>query len=172
MEAQYAQLQNDSIHWIQEQQRVQAQIEELDAARNVEKQRADNLQAQLDELLVTTAPAEMPAEVTVDLSPAADNLPLLKRVPASSFGIEFPTDPEKGDLYLRTDYLPSKLFKYNGDRWIEADKARTDSYAFNEQYIEFLITKLKTGEYTTEDINDVEQEQIAQYLQDKNGKPI
>jgi len=168
VEAQYNQLQNDSIHWIQEQQRIQAQIEELDAARNVEKQRADNLQAQLDELLIVA----QPEEVKIDLSPAADNLPNLKRVPASSFGIEFPADPEKGDLYLRTDYLPSKLFKFNGDRWIEADKARTDSYAFDEQYIEFLIAKLKTGEYTTEDINDVEQEQIAQYLQDKNGKSI
>lgn len=165
VEAQYNQLQNDSIHWLQEQQRIQEQLEELDAARNVEKQRADNLQAQLDELLVV----DQPEEVSVNLSPAADNAPNLKRVPVSSFGIEFPADPEKGDLYLRTDYLPSKLFKYNGDRWIEADKARTDTYTYNDQYIEFLIEKLKSGEYDTEDINEAEQEQIAQYLQEKNG---
>jgi hypothetical protein len=94
----------------------------------------------------------------------------LKSSPSSSFGIEFPANPGKGDLFLRTDYLPTKLFKYNGNRWIEADKTRTDTYAYNDQYIEYLIDKLRTGEYSPEDLNEVEQEQMAQYLQEKNGR--
>jgi hypothetical protein len=33
-------------------------------------------------------------------------------------GITFPSDPVKGQYYLRTDYLPNALFKYDGRRWI------------------------------------------------------
>ena len=32
-------------------------------------------------------------------------------------GIEFPNVPSTGDYYLRTDYLPNRLFRYNGKRW-------------------------------------------------------
>jgi hypothetical protein len=32
-------------------------------------------------------------------------------------GIEFPNLPSTGDYYLRTDYLPNRLFRYNGKRW-------------------------------------------------------
>jgi hypothetical protein len=32
-------------------------------------------------------------------------------------GIEFPTAASIGDYYLRTDYLPNRLFRYNGKRW-------------------------------------------------------
>ena len=34
-----------------------------------------------------------------------------------SAGIEFPTTPAVGDYYLRTDYLPNRLFRFNGKRW-------------------------------------------------------
>ena len=33
-------------------------------------------------------------------------------------GIAFPTDPAKGQFYLRTDYLPNALYRYNGKRWV------------------------------------------------------
>jgi len=108
-------------------------------------------------------------KVDYRIKPIADNLITLKETPSSSFGSEFPTNPNKGDLFLRTDYLPTKLFKFNGDRWIELDKSNTDSYTYNDSYLEFLIEKLKSGEYDKDDLNDVEQEQIAQYLQGKNG---
>jgi hypothetical protein len=168
VEAEYNKLQNDSVHWLTEQTELLQQIEELDAIRNVEKQRADNLQAELDSLLTEKNLTQPTLTENVEL--VADNSIQLKSSPSSSFGIEFPTNPGKGDLFLRTDYLPTKLFKYNGNRWIEADKSRTDTYAYNEQYIEYLIDKLRTGEYGPEDLNEVEQEQMAQYLQEKNGR--
>ena len=166
IEADYVQLQNNSIHWIQEQQDLYRQLEEVEATRNVEKQRANNLQAQLDELLAE----KNLKEATLTQNIAADNSYQLKKSPSSSFGIEFPANPGKGDLFLRTDFLPTKLFKFNGLIWIETDKNKTDTYTYNDQYVEFLIEKLRTGEYSAEDINDAEHEQIAQYLQDKNGK--
>lgn len=33
-------------------------------------------------------------------------------------GIAFPSDPAKGQFYLRTDYLPNVLYRYNGKRWV------------------------------------------------------
>lgn len=32
-------------------------------------------------------------------------------------GIEFPTNHAIGDYFLRTDYLPNRLFRFNGKRW-------------------------------------------------------
>ena len=98
-----------------------------------------------------------------DLSAQADDS--ISGVPAhADFGIQFPTSPKKSDMYLRVDYLPAKLFKYNGTKWIEIDKGTTDSYAFIEEYIKYLIEMINSGQYNIEDLSDTEQEQIREYL--------
>jgi hypothetical protein len=33
-------------------------------------------------------------------------------------GIQFPLEPEKGDYFLRTDFLPKRLFQFDGNKWI------------------------------------------------------
>jgi hypothetical protein len=33
-------------------------------------------------------------------------------------GIAFPSNPVKGQFYLRTDYLPNALFRYDSKRWV------------------------------------------------------
>jgi hypothetical protein len=35
------------------------------------------------------------------------------------FGISFPTNPVVGQFYLRTDYLPNRLFRYDGRHWLK-----------------------------------------------------
>jgi len=41
------------------------------------------------------------------------------------FGIQFPAYPTDGDFFLRSDYLPNRLFRYDGRRWIKfEDKVR------------------------------------------------
>jgi hypothetical protein len=35
------------------------------------------------------------------------------------FGISFPSVPTKGQFYLRTDYMPNRLFRYDGRHWIK-----------------------------------------------------
>lgn len=82
----------------------------------------------------------------------------------ASFGVIFPTKPLNGDLFLRVDFLPAKLFKWIGSRWIEVDKSITNAYAFDDQYIKMLVEKVRSGEYSVEDLNDIEQEQVAKYL--------
>jgi hypothetical protein len=43
-----------------------------------------------------------------------------------STGIAFPTNPSIGDYALRTDYLPNRLFRFDGGRWIKIeDNVRT-----------------------------------------------
>ena len=34
------------------------------------------------------------------------------------FGITFPSSPIAGQFYLRTDYLPNRLFRFDGRHWI------------------------------------------------------
>jgi hypothetical protein len=89
------------------------------------------------------------------------------------FGERFPDSPMKGDMFIRTDYLPDRLFKWNGVKWIEVDKNTTDSYTYNQAYIQHLIQKLEAGEYEIEDLSDAEQaqveQQIEQILKNKNG---
>jgi len=41
-------------------------------------------------------------------------------------GIAFPNNPAVGDYALRTDYLPNRLFRYDGRRWVKVeDNVRT-----------------------------------------------
>ena len=82
------------------------------------------------------------------------------------FGERFPDDPMKGDMFIRTDYLPDRLFKWNGIKWIEVDKNSTDSYTYNQAYIQHLIEKLEAGEYEIEDLSDAEQAQVEQQIED------
>jgi|TARA_B100001094_G_scaffold328313_1_gene388439 hypothetical protein len=35
------------------------------------------------------------------------------------FGIAFPRDNMDGDFFLRTDFLPNRMFKYDGNRWVK-----------------------------------------------------
>ena len=94
----------------------------------------------------------------------ADNGPALGKASNSAFGSTFPGNPEKGDVYLRTDSLPNRLFKFNGSKWIEVDKASTDVYAYDEMYIKHLIDQIDQGKYDSDTLSDVEREQIKEYL--------
>jgi len=38
-------------------------------------------------------------------------------------GINFPTGAAKDDYFLRTDFLPNRLFRYDGKRWIKTEDA-------------------------------------------------
>jgi hypothetical protein len=94
----------------------------------------------------------------------ADNRPALGKASSSGFGNEYPTNPEKGDVYLRTDFLPNRLYKFNGFKWIEVDKDQTDIYAYNDLYIQHLINEIDRGRYDPESLTDIERQQIAEYL--------
>lgn len=111
--------------------------------------------------------AALKEQVSKTLVPDVIQADVLGHVTNSGFGTEFPTTPTKGDTFLRVDYLPTKLYKWNGKKWIEVDKAINDGYAYNEEYIKHLAVQLEQGKYSIDDLSDVEQEEIKRYLESK-----
>jgi hypothetical protein len=99
----------------------------------------------------------------------ADNSPQLGKAASTGFGNDFPATPQKGDVYLRTDYLPNRLYKFNDKKWIEVDKSSTDVYAYEEAYIRHLIEEIEANRYDADTLTEVEREQIAEYLR-KNAQ--
>lgn len=104
------------------------------------------------------------AQGAIDHLPWENYLPETEHIP---FGQMLPDNPVKGYQFLHTGYIPSKLFKYNGTKWIEVDKTLTDSYAYNTAYIDYLMDKIVTGEYDTDLLSPAEQEQIELKLTPK-----
>jgi hypothetical protein len=92
----------------------------------------------------------------------ADNIPHSGEV--KGFGTQFPANPGKGDMFLRVDRLPSALYKFNGNIWIEVDKALSDQHAYDTAYIDHIISKISTGEYDPELLSDAERTSIEQRL--------
>jgi hypothetical protein len=102
--------------------------------------------------------------VTVDTAPTADNQVSLPNEVKAHFGITFPDTPDKGEMFLRVDYLPSRLFKFNGSKWIQVDKSLTDSYVYNEEYIRFLATEVTEGRVDADELSDSERDQLIDFL--------
>ena len=83
---------------------------------------------------------------------------------AADFGTEFPNNPKKADMFVRVDFLPHRVYKFNGNKWIEIDKNSTDTYIFNDEYVRHLIDQLARGEIELDHLNDTEQAQIKAML--------
>jgi hypothetical protein len=96
-----------------------------------------------------------------------DHLPWQDYLPAAattSFGPVSPSAPKKGQMFLRTDVVPTRLYKYNGRKWIEVNKDLTDQYVFDDAYIEFLMDKIVNGEYDQDLLTEAERNQIESRL--------
>ena len=87
---------------------------------------------------------------------------------STNFGIKFPAEAHKGDVFVRVDALPNRVYKYDGNKWIEVRKEQSDTYLHNQKYIKYLVEKIEKGEYDPELLSDSEQEQVELYL--KNHK--
>jgi len=46
---------------------------------------------------------------------------------AMGVGIQFPANPLSGDYFLRTDYLPNRVFRFNGKSWIAINDVQRTS---------------------------------------------
>jgi hypothetical protein len=38
---------------------------------------------------------------------------------AFGFGLQFPSATEEGDFFLRTDFFPQRLYRYDGNKWVK-----------------------------------------------------
>lgn len=86
----------------------------------------------------------------------------------TSFGNEFPAAPDRGDTFVKTDRMPSQLYKFNGNGWIIINKNSTDNYTYDIAYIDHLIEKISTGEYDPDLLSDIEREHVAERLKQHN----
>lgn len=75
------------------------------------------------------------------------------------FGISFPANPSYGQFYLRTDYLPNRLFRYDGKNWIK--------YEDNVR-----MTISMKGETQTTDHNKVRRTQKGTFINNINTATI
>ena len=120
-------------------------------------------EAEIAQLEVKTLPTKSPPPpITFALTDDdADNLEGLPATPTNAgFGTKFPSNPQRGDVFLRVDMLPNKLFKWNGQKWIEIAKSTTDRYAYEEEYILYLLEKIRTKEYSMDDLSPAERDQV------------
>lgn len=86
-----------------------------------------------------------------------------------TYGPNLPTSAFKGMLFISTSTVPTKLYKFNGNKWIEVDKTLTDAYTYSKGYVDFLISAISSGNYDTDLLTDSERAQIENQLnQDKS----
>ena len=88
----------------------------------------------------------------------------------TNFGTTFPKFSKKGDIFVRVDTLPNRVYKFSGSKWIEINKEHTDSYLYDEEYIKYLINQIELGNYDIDLLAENERVQIEDYLS-KTNKP-
>lgn len=80
---------------------------------------------------------------------------------SATFGTAWPSKPARGDLFLKVDTLPNKLYKWTGRKWIEIDRSIVDNtLAFNTEYIDWQIGQIHKGHANYQSLGINEQEQI------------
>jgi len=84
------------------------------------------------------------------------------------FGRRLPANAFKGDQFVLLGTLPTKLYKFNGNEWIEINKNDTDTYTHNSAYIDHLIAAISAGQYDAEMLTDGERIQIENKLRQDN----
>ena len=118
---------------------------------------------------------EVKAEVIPDVERPGDYITdpvealFAKREPKTGFGNNFPDDPTRGDLFLRTDFRPNRLFKWNDKKWIEVNKNTTTAYIYNDAYIQFLTHQVLSQVYNWDDLTEQEQEQVQLLIGGNRG---
>lgn len=88
---------------------------------------------------------------------------------STNFGTTFPKISSKGDMFVRVDVLPNRVYKFDGNRWIEVNKEVTDSYLHDQEYIKYLIGKIGKGEYDVDLLSDNEKAEVSQYLTNRTN---
>ena len=73
------------------------------------------------------------------------------------FGIGFPTNNEEGDYFLRTDFLPNRMFKYDGTRWVKVQddiRMSLSNTLERQTYKTTFINNNKTSQISGETVEE------------------
>jgi len=90
------------------------------------------------------------------------------RKSSTNFGTHFPEVARPGDVFVRVDVLPNRVYKFNGDKWIMVNKDQTTTYLYDQEYIKYLVAKIDQGEYDVQLLSANEKQQIEEYLTNQN----
>jgi hypothetical protein len=86
----------------------------------------------------------------------------------TDFGSNFPAEAHKGDIFVRVDVLPNRVYKFDGHhKWIEVNKETTDTYLHNQKYLQHLVNMIESGQYDVELLSDNEKAEIEEFLSKK-----
>jgi hypothetical protein len=72
-------------------------------------------------------------------------------------GIQFPNTAYTNDYFLRTDFMPNRLFRYDGSRWVKTEDAVRMTMSNNDSR-----KTQKTGFINNTTINDIAGEQVTE----------
>jgi len=86
--------------------------------------------------------------------------PVKERDPRITMGTTWPPYSHKGDLFIKTSTLPTTLYKFNNEIWVPIDKKHNDLYYYYDEYINFLVEKISSGEYDSELLTEEERHEI------------
>jgi len=82
----------------------------------------------------------------------------------TGFGIEFPKFAVTGDVFVRVDSLPNRVFKFNRSKWVEIAREQSDTYLHNDKYMKYLVDKIGAGEIDPEILTSTEQDLLEQFI--------
>jgi len=81
-----------------------------------------------------------------------------------NFGTLFPEYASISDIYVRTDSMPHRVYKFNGAKWIDIGRDNSDTYLSNTNYLQHLVEKISTGEVDPDILTEVEMDAIQTHI--------
>jgi hypothetical protein len=81
-----------------------------------------------------------------------------------NFGISFPEYSAISDIFVRTDSMPNRVYKFNGAKWIDIGRDNSDTYLTNTNYLQHLVEKISTGEIDPDILTEVEMDAIQTHI--------
>jgi len=81
-----------------------------------------------------------------------------------NFGTLFPEYASISDIYVRTDSMPHRVYKFNGAKWIDIGRDNSDTYLSNTNYLQHLVEKISTGEIDPDILTEVEMDAIQTHI--------
>lgn len=118
---------------------------------------------------IVEVPVIQQSDISAQLAPVADTFDPFSQKGSATFGTAWPAHPAKGDLFLKVDSKPNKLYKWNGRKWIEIDRQRVnDTLVYDPAYIDYIIDQVRRGHRDYEDLSEVEKSQILARIREQN----
>jgi len=75
---------------------------------------------------------------------------------AFGHGIQFPDGAAEDDFFLRTDFLPNRLFRFDGARWVKVEDAVRMTMTNNDDRQTYKTGFINNSEYIYNDIIDTD----------------